>query len=58
MIDVVPFIDEGLGRASYLADLGAGRALIGDPPRLPESQIAQARTRELTVAKGRSRCTA
>src|SRR6266550_4514386 len=50
MIDIVAFVDEGLGHSSYLVDLGDGRALIVDPPRLPDRHIAEARTRGVAIA--------
>lgn len=33
MVQITPFIDEGLGNSSYLVDLGDGRALVVDPVR-------------------------
>lgn len=50
MIDIVAFVDEGLGHSSYLVDLGDGRALVVDPPRLPEDHLAAARARGLEIA--------
>src|SRR4051812_17978822 len=50
MIDIVAFVDEGLGHSSYLVDLGDEHALIVDPPRLPDRHIAEARTSGLTIA--------
>ena len=50
MIEIVAFVDEGLGHSSYLVDLGDGRALIVDPPRLPEGQLTEARSRDLEIA--------
>jgi hydroxyacylglutathione hydrolase len=50
MIDIVAFVDEGLGHSSYLVDLGDGHALIVDPPRLPDRHVAEARSRGLTIA--------
>ncbi len=50
MIDIVAFVDEGLGHSSYLVDLGDGHGLIVDPPRLPDRHVAEARTRGLTIA--------
>ena len=35
---VTAFVDEGLGHASYLVDLGGGRALVIDPPRIPTAR--------------------
>ena len=36
MTTILPFVDEGLGHSSYLVDLGDGRALVVDPPRIPD----------------------
>jgi len=48
--EIVDFVDEGLGHSSYLVDLGDSRALIVDPPRLPDRHIAEARARGLKIA--------
>ena len=45
-----PFVDEGLGHSSYLVDLGDGRALVVDPPRLPTMHVAAAHARGLEIA--------
>lgn len=50
MIEILSFVDEGLGHSSYLVDLGDGRALVVDPPRLPVDHTAVARARGLEVA--------
>src|SRR5205807_3403661 len=50
MNEVVTFVDEGLGHSSYLVDLGDGRALVVDPPRIPDQHVAQARARGLEIA--------
>ncbi|MBF6557940.1 MAG: MBL fold metallo-hydrolase [Acidimicrobiales bacterium] len=50
MIEIVSFVNEGLGHSSYLVDLGDGRALVVDPPRISERQIAEARTSALEIA--------
>src|SRR5437763_15369125 len=50
MISVEAVVDEGLGHSSYLVDLGDGRALVVDPPRLPDPHVAQARVRGLEIA--------
>ncbi len=41
-MDVVSFVDEGLGHSSYLVDLGQGRSLVVDPSRFPTGQLATA----------------
>lgn len=48
-MDVVPIVDEGLGNASWLVDLGDGGALVVDPSRDPREYLAEARRRGLTV---------
>jgi hydroxyacylglutathione hydrolase len=50
MTEIVPFVDEGLGHSSYLVDLGDGRALVVDPPRIPSPHVAEARARGLEIA--------
>src|SRR6476469_6039747 len=50
MTDIVTFTDEGLGHSSYLVDLGDGRALIVDTPRIPDRQINEAAARGLEIA--------
>ncbi len=50
MTQIVTFVDEGLGHSSYLVDLGDGRALVVDPPRIPDRHIAEARARGLNIA--------
>ena len=50
MTEVVAFVDDGLGHSSYLVDLGDGRALIVDPPRIPDQHVAMARARSLQIA--------
>jgi glyoxylase-like metal-dependent hydrolase (beta-lactamase superfamily II)/rhodanese-related sulfurtransferase len=50
VIEIVSFVDEGLGHSSYLVDLGDGRALVVDPPRFPVDHTAAARARGLDVA--------
>jgi len=48
-MEVVGFVDEGLGHSSYLVDLGDGTALVVDPPRFPEAQERAARDRDLRI---------
>ncbi len=43
-------VDEGLGHSSYVVDLGDGRALVVDPPRIPDRHVDEARSRGLAVA--------
>ena len=50
MIQVQPFVDEGLGNSAYLVDIGDGRALVIDPPRYVEPMRAAAVERGLTIA--------
>src|SRR5213593_3301316 len=50
MTEIVTFVDEGLGHSSYLVDLGDGRAMVVDPPRIPDRQVAEARARGLEIA--------
>ena len=50
MTEIVTFVDEGLGHSSYLVDLGDGRALVVDPPRIPDRHRAEAAARGLKIA--------
>jgi hydroxyacylglutathione hydrolase len=50
MTEILTFVDEGLGHSSYLVDLGDGRALVVDPPRIPDQQVAAAHARDLEIA--------
>lgn len=43
-------VEEGLGNASYLVDVGDGRALVIDPERDPRPYLAEADRRNLRVA--------
>ena len=47
---IISFVDEGLGHSSYLIDLGDGRALVIDPPRIPDRHEAAAAERGLRIA--------
>lgn len=49
-VPITSFVDEGLGHSSYLVDLGDGRALVIDPPRLPSRHEAAAAERGLEIA--------
>jgi hydroxyacylglutathione hydrolase len=51
MISVETFVDEGLGHSSFLVDLGDSRALVVDPPRIPDLHLEAARRRGLTIAR-------
>jgi glyoxylase-like metal-dependent hydrolase (beta-lactamase superfamily II)/rhodanese-related sulfurtransferase len=48
--DVHTIVEEGLGNASYLVDVGDGRALIIDPVRDPRPYLEEARRRGLQIA--------
>ncbi len=48
-MEVVTFVDDGLGHSSFLVDLGAGGALVVDPPRIPDHQLAAAAARGLKI---------
>lgn len=49
-VDIVPFVNEGLGHSSYLVDLGDGTALVVDPARMPTAQEEHAAAAGLVVA--------
>lgn len=49
-MEIVDFVDERLGHSSYLVDLGNGRALVADPPRIPARHLAAAAERGLEIA--------
>jgi glyoxylase-like metal-dependent hydrolase (beta-lactamase superfamily II)/rhodanese-related sulfurtransferase len=49
-LPIVAFVDEGIGHSSYLVDLGDGTALVVDPRRIPERELAEAAARGLEVA--------
>ena len=49
MTEVLSFVDEGLGHSSYLVDLGGGRALVVDPPRVVDRHVGAARARGLEI---------
>jgi hydroxyacylglutathione hydrolase len=50
MPSVTAFVDSGLGHSSYLVDLGDGQALVVDPARIPDAQVARADSRRLDIA--------
>jgi glyoxylase-like metal-dependent hydrolase (beta-lactamase superfamily II)/rhodanese-related sulfurtransferase len=49
-VDIVSFVNEGLGHSSYLVDLGDGTALVVDPARIPTAQVVHAAERGLRIA--------
>jgi len=49
-LDIVSFVDEGLGHSSHLVDLGDGTALVIDPARLPTAQRDHAQSAGLRIA--------
>ncbi|GHF35423.1 glyoxylase-like metal-dependent hydrolase (beta-lactamase superfamily II)/rhodanese-related sulfurtransferase [Amycolatopsis bartoniae] len=49
-IDVVPFVDEGLGNSAYLVDLGDGRAMVVDVSLDLRATLHAAQRRGLTMA--------
>jgi hydroxyacylglutathione hydrolase len=50
VIEITPFVDEGLGNSSYLVEIGDGRALVVDPPRDIRPFRARAEERGLTIS--------
>jgi hydroxyacylglutathione hydrolase len=48
-VEIVSFVDEGLGHSSYLVDLGTRRALVVDPPRLPLRLLLEAAARDVAI---------
>ena len=52
MIEITPFVDEGLGNSSYVVDLGDGRALVVDPVRDVVPYMRFAEQQRLTLAYG------
>jgi glyoxylase-like metal-dependent hydrolase (beta-lactamase superfamily II)/rhodanese-related sulfurtransferase len=49
-VDIMSFVNEGLGHSSYMVDLGDGTALVVDPARIPTAQLASAAERGLRIA--------
>lgn len=49
MVHVIPIVDEGLGNAAWLVDLGDGSGLVVDPERDPRPYLAEADRRGLTL---------
>ena len=50
MTEIVPIVDKGLGNASYLVDLGDGRALVVDPERDSRPYVRESRDRGARIA--------
>ncbi|MGH3322740.1 MAG: MBL fold metallo-hydrolase, partial [Streptosporangiaceae bacterium] len=50
MVEPAMIVDEGLGNASYLLDLGDGRMAVIDPGRDPRPYLQRARRCGLRVA--------
>jgi hydroxyacylglutathione hydrolase len=50
MVEIQPIVDEGLGNAAWLVDLGDGRALVVDPSRDPTPYLDLATAKRLGVA--------
>lgn len=48
-VDIMSFVNEGLGHSSYMVDLGDGTALVVDPARIPTAQLASATERGLRI---------
>ncbi|CAN5229660.1 hypothetical protein BH24ACT1_BH24ACT1_12370 [soil metagenome] len=49
-MNVVPFVDEGLGNTSWFVDLGDGRAMVVDAGRDPRPYLAEAERRKVELA--------
>jgi hydroxyacylglutathione hydrolase len=49
LVDIVPFVDDGLGNSSYLVDLGDGRGLVVDPTRDITAYVDAAASRNLQL---------
>jgi glyoxylase-like metal-dependent hydrolase (beta-lactamase superfamily II)/rhodanese-related sulfurtransferase len=49
-VDLVAFVDEGLGNSCYLVPVGDGRAIAIDPPRDVSALRAAAESRSLAIA--------
>jgi hydroxyacylglutathione hydrolase len=50
VVQITPFVDEGLGNSSYVVDLGDGRALVVDPVRDVEPYVRFAHQHGLKLA--------
>jgi hydroxyacylglutathione hydrolase len=50
MLRIFDFVDEGLGHASYVIDLGNGSAALVDPPRFPIAHAALSTQLNLRLA--------
>jgi hypothetical protein len=40
-VEIISFVNAGLGRSSCMVDLGDGAAPVVDPARLPTARLAQ-----------------
>ena len=49
MVEIVSFLNEGLGHSSHVVDLGDGQALVIDPARFPTAQRRFAAERGFTI---------
>jgi len=49
VVEITPFVDEGLGNSSYVVDLGDGRALVVDPVRDVVPYLRFAEQQRLTI---------
>jgi hydroxyacylglutathione hydrolase len=50
MVEIQPIVDEGLGNAAWVVDVGDGRALVVDPSRDPTPYLDLTRRRGLRIA--------
>jgi glyoxylase-like metal-dependent hydrolase (beta-lactamase superfamily II) len=49
-MNVIQFVNEGLGNSSYILDLGSGRAVLIDPDRSVDRYVDALRDRRLTLS--------
>ncbi len=49
VVEIVSFVNEGLGHSSHVVDLGDGQALVIDPARFPTAQRRLADDRGFTI---------
>lgn len=50
MVDILPFVDDGLGNSSYLVGLGDGRGLVLDPTRDVTAYVHAAASLDVQLA--------